>query len=298
MTRLAILADIHGNLPALEAIEADLAQFPVDQVVVAGDIINWGPFSAQVTERVLAAGWAVLRGNAEYYLLDYDTPRAPATWSDPVAFPLLPWLRRQLSPTLQARIATWPDTIAVRPTDAPPLRVVHGSPRSPFEAIRPQVSEADLAPMLAGIEEETIIAGHTHVAMDRQIGRWRVLNPGSVGVPLDGQFLARYLLLEGGAAGWRVTSRQLPFSNEAVFAEFARQRFRDECGVVGHFVLEEFRTARLGLAPFLRWRQAVCPDAPLNEETLARFRTVDPDLYTAAHHLVARRELARPCPAR
>jgi predicted phosphodiesterase len=298
VTRLAILADIHGNLPALEAVEADLAGFAVDQVVVAGDLINWGPFSAQVTERVLAAGWAVLRGNAEYYLLDYGTPRAPAVWNDPVAFPLLPWLRRQLSPVLQVRIATWPDMIVVRPPDAPPLRIVHGSPRSPFEAIRPQVTEAELAPMLAGIEEETIIAGHTHVAMDRQVGRWRVLNPGSVGVPLDGQFFARYLLLDGDASGWRATFRQAPFSNEAVFAEFARQRFAEECGVIGHFVLDEFRTARLGLAPFLRWRQAVCPNAPLNDETLARFRTVDPDLYTAAHHLAARRELARPRPAR
>ena len=47
MTQLAILSDIHGNLPALEAVLADLAQFKVDQVVVAGDVINWGPFSAQ-----------------------------------------------------------------------------------------------------------------------------------------------------------------------------------------------------------------------------------------------------------
>jgi Icc-related predicted phosphoesterase len=53
MTRLAILADIHGNLPALEAVLADLAQFPVDHVVVAGDVINWGPHSAEVMAQVL-----------------------------------------------------------------------------------------------------------------------------------------------------------------------------------------------------------------------------------------------------
>lgn len=77
MTRLATLADIHGNLLALEVVLADLAQSEIDQVIVAGDVINWGPFSAPVMARVAAAGWARIRGNNEDYLLDYATPRAP-----------------------------------------------------------------------------------------------------------------------------------------------------------------------------------------------------------------------------
>src|SRR6478672_5600461 len=80
--RFAVLADIHGNLPALEAVMADLAHFAVEQVVVAGDLINWGPDSAAVVEQVTAAGWAALRGNNEYYLLDAGTPRAPAQWAE------------------------------------------------------------------------------------------------------------------------------------------------------------------------------------------------------------------------
>ena len=71
MTMLAILADIHGNLPALEAVLEDLAHFKVDHVVVAGAMVNWGPFSAQVMDRVTSEGWAVIRGNNEFY------------WSDP-----------------------------------------------------------------------------------------------------------------------------------------------------------------------------------------------------------------------
>ena len=61
MTRLAVLADLHGNLPALEAVLQDLSQFRVDRVIVAGDVVNWGPFSAQVLERVTREGWAVVR---------------------------------------------------------------------------------------------------------------------------------------------------------------------------------------------------------------------------------------------
>ena len=61
MTRLAVLADIHGNLTALQAVMDDMAQFDVDQVVVAGDSINWGPFSREVLEIITARNWAIVR---------------------------------------------------------------------------------------------------------------------------------------------------------------------------------------------------------------------------------------------
>jgi predicted phosphodiesterase len=97
MTRLALLADIHGNLPALEAVCADFAAFNVAHVIVAGDVINWGPFSPQVTERVMNAGWGLLRGNNEYYLLDYDTPRAPTEWRDRSKWTAAARLARQMT---------------------------------------------------------------------------------------------------------------------------------------------------------------------------------------------------------
>jgi predicted phosphodiesterase len=290
VTRLAVLADIHGNLPALEAVLADLAQHPVDQVIVAGDLISWGPFSAAVVEHALAEGWATIRGNHEIMLLDYGTPRAPVAWEDLRAFPVPRWLHRQLAGPIRDQIALWPDTLSYRPPDAPPLRIVHGSPRHHSEPIYPGISEENLAPILAGIEEETIVAGHTHLPMDRQIGRWHVLNPGSVGMMLDGTLGARYLLLDGDAVGWRGTFRRVPFSNAALFAEFERQRFAEECGVIGQLIVEEFRTARLRIAPFLRWRQATCPDAPISAETLARFRTVDPEDYVPLAHRLEQRQ--------
>jgi predicted phosphodiesterase len=93
MTRLAVLSDIHGNLPALEAVLADMKPFAVDQVVIAGDVVNWGPFSADVMERVTCENWAIIRGNNEFYLLEYNTPRQPEHWQ---SYTLLPWLYHQL----------------------------------------------------------------------------------------------------------------------------------------------------------------------------------------------------------
>lgn len=280
MTKLAILADIHGNLPALETVVQDFQQFDVDHVVVAGDLINWGPFSAEVVEIATRAGWSMIRGNAEYYLLDYETPRAPAAWSDRSQFSLLPWLRRQLDGRWRTIIGAWPDTLCLRFPDAPPIRVAHGTPRSPWEPIYPNSPEEEIASRLDGVSETTLVVGHTHLPMDRTIGRWHILNPGPVGVPLDGIFMASYMLLDGNADGWRPTFRRVAFDYAPVYQEFERQRFVDECGVVGHLVLEEFRTARLQLHTFLRWRNACCPSAPLTMELLDEFRRADTSPYT------------------
>jgi len=278
MTRLAILADLHGNLPALEAVLTDLAQFQVNQIIVAGDVINWGPFSAAVTERVVREGWPVIRGNNEYYLLDYNTSRAPAEWRDPHHFPMLPWLNAQLTGRWHNIIAAWPDTLRLCYPNTPPLRVVHGSFRRNSDSIYPNVTPEKIERMLASVEEEWVIAGHTHIAMAITRGRWTVFNPGSVGVPLDGQLSASYMLLEGNEAGWTPTFRRVPFDYAPLFAEFERQRFIEHCGLIGTLVLEEFRTARLKLYPFLQWRAAQGSPA-FSPQLLEAFWKIDPWEY-------------------
>lgn len=280
MTRVAVLADIHGNLPALEAVDRDLDQFSVDQVVVAGDVINWGPHSRQVLELVAQRGWPVIRGNHEFYLLDYGTPRAPAEWQDSSQYPLLPWLRNQLAGPWHTLIAAWPDSITLRFPDAPPVRVVHGSPRSPWEAIYPH-SSGEAAEEALRIDESILVAAHTHLPMDRRIGGARIMNPGSVGVPLDRMFSASYLIMDGTSAGWTATFRRVPFDYGPLYRAFERQHFVEECGVVGELVVAEFRTARPQIHPFMMWRKRHHPNAPLSTGLLSEFYKVDSDDYNA-----------------
>ncbi len=286
MTRLAILADIHGNLPALEAVLQDLSQFSVDHVIVAGDVIDRGPFSVQVLERVTREGWAVIRGNAEFYLLDYNTPHAPAEWSDPTLFPLHPRLHRRLNGRWLTALAAWPDTLSLRFPDAPPIRVVHGSPRSIRELIYPISTDVEIEDMLADAKETTVIAGHTHLAMDRQVGRWHILNPGTVGIPIDGVSSAGYMLLDGDERGWQPTFRRVPFDRESLLQECLRSGYADECGVIGQLVMRDFETARPCLLTFLCWREMCCPEAPLTQELLEEFDQVNPWDYTPlAYHV-------------
>jgi len=122
--------------------------------------------------------------------------------------------------------------------------------------------------------------------MERRVGRWHILNPGSVGGPADGDLTASYMLLEGNEAGWRPTFRRVAFDYEPLWQEFERQKFVDECRVIGWFVVQEFKTARLQLIPFLRWRQACCPDAPLTMELVSEFSKINRWDYTPlAYHV-------------
>ncbi|MCY3979532.1 MAG: metallophosphoesterase, partial [Chloroflexi bacterium] len=156
MTRLAVLSDIHGNLPALEAVNKDMAQFEVDHVVVAGDSVNVGPFSREVLEFVNERNWALIRGNNAFYALDYQTPRMPAHWS---AFTLPPWLRDQLGAKWINFLACLPDTISLRFADAAPIRVFHGIPDNPWVAIPPISTAAEVETWLSGTPEKTHIGG-------------------------------------------------------------------------------------------------------------------------------------------
>jgi predicted phosphodiesterase len=281
MTRLAVLADIHGNLSALEAAIADMAQFDVDQVVVAGDVVNWGPFSAQVVERIVQENWAVIRGNNELYLLDYQTPRAPKKWD---SYVMIPWMHKQLKGKWQTSIAGWPDTLQLRFPDAPPVRVFHGIPDDPFSAIFPKTPEDEVQAMLADVTESTIIAGHHHLVMDRQVGRWHILNPGSLGEPLNGNPDGSYMILEGTPDGWEATVRRVSFDLELVLAEFERLRIVEECGIVGHIVIEEFKSAKLIILPFWEWCRLEHPGETPSKPLLDEFLKIDYRRYMPLHY--------------
>lgn len=282
MTRLAVLSDIHGNLPALEAVLTDLRQFTVDHVVVLGDVINWGPFNREVLERVLNAGWSVVRGNNELYLLDYETPRAPESWQ---AFTMPPWLHAQVGMYLP-ELSCWPDTLQLRFRDAANVRAFHGLPDNPWRAIHPLTPSDDAENLLAPVAEGTVLAGHSHLALDAQIGRWHVLNPGTVGCPLDGWFGASYMLLEGDWDGWRATLRRVPCDFSACVREFERQDFVGHVGPIGRLIIEEFQICRLRLYPFKPWVAAHYPgvfprDHDLSDAVIDEFLALDEDTMEA-----------------
>lgn len=269
MTRLAVLADIHGNLPALEAVIDDMAPYDVDQVVVAGDSVNCGPFSREVLEAISERRWALIRGNNAFYALDYCTPRQPAHWA---RFTLPQWLRDQLGAIWINFLASLPDTLSLRFADAAPVRVVHGLPGNPWVAITPRSTLSQVEAWLGETPEDTIIGAHSHIPMERHLGRWHIFNPGSVGLPLDGDARASYMIIEGSHAGWALLAhRRVPFSHRANDDAFERQGFVERCGITASLLLQEFQTARMRLWPFIQWKQTAFPDQAESATLLDQF---------------------------
>ncbi len=273
MTRLAVLADIHGNLPALEAVIKDMAQFEVDHVVVAGDSVNVGPFSREALEIITERYWAVIRGNNAFYALDFQTPRMPAHWS---AFTLPPWLRDQLGAKWINFLVCLPDTLSLRFADAAPIRVFHGIPDNPWVAITPVSAPNDVECWLRNIPEETIIGAHSHIPLERHVGRWHIFNPGSVGVPLDGDRRASYMVLDGDHQGWTIFAhRRVHFDHDPIFEAFEKQRFIERCGVAARLLAQEFETARMRLWPFIQWKIANYPGQPESDTLFDKFQRLE-----------------------
>ena len=251
MTRLAILSDIHGNLPGLEAVIEDMAQFQPDHVISAGDQINVGPFSAQVMQRLHDINATMIRGNHEYYLLEYVTAREPESRRGWVT---LTYLAEQLAGRWYNTIAAMPDELVLYYPDGPAIRVMHGLPGNVWNSLHRLSSDDDVREKMAGVTEATVIAGHYHLPFEKRVDGWQVLNPGSAGLPMDGLSDASYLILDSTGDGWQPTFRRVPVDLSSVYAEFERQRFVEKCGVIGYLIVQQFKTARTVIEAYERWR--------------------------------------------
>lgn len=146
----------------------------------------------------------------------------------------------------------------------------HGTPNSPWESIFWTMTDEELEKALSSVDAEYVICGHTHLPMDRQTSKWRIFNPGSVGVPLDGIFSASYMILEGDKAGWKPAFRRVSFDYTAVFDEFERSGFNKECGPIGKLVVEIYKKARPTFG-FLRWKETIKSDSALTSELVDEF---------------------------
>lgn len=206
--RIAALYDIHGNLPALEAVLHQLAHTKIDQVVIGGDVLA-GPMPCETLACLLNLPIPVcfIQGNADREVL------AQATGGDPGALPediraSVEWVARQLPPEYIQLVAHWPPTVTI---DIPGLGSVlfcHATPRSDTEMFTRLTPHDRLVPVFAGLDASIVVCGHTHMQFDRTVGTTQVVNAGSVGMPY-GEPGAYWLLL-----GEAIEFRRTPYDRE------------------------------------------------------------------------------------
>jgi predicted phosphodiesterase len=182
--RTAIIADVHGNLVALDAVLAEIHAEGVGQIICLGDVAATGPQPAQVVARLRELGCPQVMGNADAFLLD-PTPTEHAEGDQKKIEEIDAWCAGQLSEADRAFLASFRPTAGVPLGEGTTLLAYHASPRSYDEGITTETPDVALAEMLAGHHAQVFAGGHTHMQMLRRHRDQLVLNPGSVGLPMD-----------------------------------------------------------------------------------------------------------------
>ncbi len=225
--RVGLLADIHGNLLALDAVLADLGSAGADRLVCLGDVAALGPQPAEVVARLRELGCPSALGNVDAWLLDASTPDADATAS--TMADLTRWAAARLDGEDWAYLRACPPTLELRLDAGTSLLCFHGSPRSYDEVIAATTPEPELAVMLDGREAAILAGGHTHVQLLRRYGDAHLLNPGSVGLPGTGPGTpdlpvnrgvrwAEYAVLEVTGGRLSIDLRRVPLDVERLLA--------------------------------------------------------------------------------
>lgn len=203
--RVAAIYDIHGNLPALEAVLQEIRQAGVDQVVVGGDVVP-GPMPRETLARLLDLDMPVqlIHGNGDREVL------AAMRGTETAALPeqareAIRWTAQQLDPEHERWMASWPKTLRLEIRGLGPVLFCHATPRNDTEIFTRRTAEDRIVPVFEGLDVPVIVCGHTHMQFDRKIGRVRVVNAGSVGMPF-GEPGADWLLL-----GTDVELRHTPY---------------------------------------------------------------------------------------
>lgn len=180
--RVAALYDIHGNLPALEAVLREIAQAQVDLIVIGGDVVA-GPMPRETLACLanLALPVHFIQGNADREVV------AQMTGTEAGAVPahvleIMRWVAHQLLPEHARWMADWPATFHTQIDGLGEVLFCHATPRSDTQVFTRLTPEARLLPIFDGFTAGLVVCGHTHMHFDRTIGKTRVVNAGSVGM--------------------------------------------------------------------------------------------------------------------
>lgn len=205
MKRVAALYDVHGNLPALEAVLEEVRREGVDHVVVGGDVLP-GPMSRECLGQLLDLGLPTdfVHGNGELAVLAQMSGARTGSvtyWgtisgkrpSDDIV-EVNRWTATQLDADFETVLAGWPRTVQLEIDGLGSVLFCHSTPRSETECFTRRTDESRLLPLFEPLRVDLVVCGHTHMQFDRRVGSTRVVNAGSVGMPF-GEPGAYWLLL-------------------------------------------------------------------------------------------------------
>lgn len=258
--RVAVLADIHGNLAGAEAVLEDIKRQSPDYIVAAGDLAMRGSHPAETVDLLFDRCNALLLGNTDAYLAGlylHGAYREPEHWKTD----LLAWTRDQLGDERLKKLGAMPFSVRYSPRKGQDLFVCHANPKNLEDSLEPTMDENTIRRLLQYVDATAMAFGHLHFPYRRRVGKLVLADVASAGIPRDGDLRPAWGLFTWTPRGWRVQIRRVRYPvRKATQAITARKvpgaplliHKMLECRYRHHHQLAEAARRHSGLPPYLK----------------------------------------------
>lgn len=228
IVKIAVLADIHGNLPAFNAVLKDIERHNVDKFILAGDYTGDCPQHNEVLKKVRELDAYVINGNREKYLLNY-LKGLNKEWNEYKQMASVLWTYNNMDKENMEYISGLPEQLNISFDRMDSIRVVHGSPFNISEQLFPDKYPERLEKSLKGIEESVLICGHTHEPWSKVAYNKLIVNPGSVGVHWNKNKAAEYATLTWNGDKWVASHHEVEYDLKELENIFVESGMFEKC---------------------------------------------------------------------
>jgi hypothetical protein len=258
--RVAVLADIHGNLPACEAVLEDIKRQTPDAIVAAGDLALRGAWPKETLELLSDRCDALLMGNTDCYLAGTylgGAYREKDHWKTE----LLAWTRDQLGPARTSQLGQLAFSARYSPRKGQDLFVCHANPKNLEDSLEPTLDDATLRRLLGHLDATALAFGHLHFPYRRRLGRLLIADVASAGIPRDGDLRPAWGLFTWTPRGWRVQIRRVRYPVRRATSGLQERKVPGasllihkmlECRYRHHKLMAQAARRHSGLPPYLR----------------------------------------------
>jgi len=252
--KIAVLSDIHGNVPALNAVLNDIFRWQPDQIIVNGDVVNRGPYSKKVLE-ILAVeipNATLLSGNHESFVI-YCAENIYASDHEKYDFQCFAqWSAQQIGSAWIDKIKQWGDHVDLIDLEGgSSFHVTHGSRIGNRDGISAKTKDEEL-PEKLGESRDLFVASHTHKAMVRYFNGNIIVNTGSVGQPLDNDARASYGQFTFKQGKWLVNIARVEYDKVQAEKDFHESGFLEAGGPLAQLMYLEHQNNTMYVGPFMR----------------------------------------------